>query len=269
MRLEAKVLAAAVLWVLVSMEFPGAWIGISSSAMAAIDETVPVKVYRLILDPRSMQPVVLLSDLQEEKAMMIWIGPCEANAMQAELEKTKPPRPQTHDLAETIMRKAEWKIHKIVITHSKDGIYYASLFLEKEKNILEIDARPSDSIVMALKFKTPIFVAKNLFLEMAVSLEGQKPVAERYGLSVQELTPMLAESFSYDSSEGILVSDVRQGSQAEKDGVKRGDILIQIGTTVISDEIALNRSLAKGKTSSKAKVFRNGKVRTLTLHYKK
>ena len=268
MRLEAKVLAAAVLWVFVSMEFPGVGIENSPSAMAATAETVPVKVYRLILDPRSMQPVVLLSDLQEEKAMMIWIGPCEANAMQAELEKTKPLRPQTHDLAETIMLKTEWKIHKIVVTHSEGGIYYASLFLEKGEKIIEIDARPSDSIVMALKFKAPIFVAKHLFLEMAVSLEGQKPMAEGYGLTVQELTPMLAESFSYGSSEGILVSDVRQGSQAEKDGIKRGDILIQIGTTVISDEITLNRSLAKGKASAKAKVFRNGRVRTLTLHFK-
>ncbi len=269
MKLGAKVSGgAAVLWVFVSMGFLGGGIEKLPSAMAATAETVPVKVYRLILDPRSMQPVVLLSDLQEEKAMMIWIGPCEANAMQAEMEKTRPPRPQTHDLAESILLQTEWKIQRVVITHSKDGIYYASLFLEKDKDILELDARPSDSIVMALKFKAPIFVAKNLFLEMAVSLEEQKPIAERYGISVQELTPMLAESFSYDSTEGILVSDVRKGSQAEKDGIKRGDILIQIGTEVMANEITLNRSLAKGKAPVKAKVFRNGKGRTLTLHFK-
>ena len=92
-------------------------------------------------------------------------------------------------------------------------------------------------------------------------------MAERYGLSVQELTPMLAESFSYDAAEGILVSDVRKGSQAQKDGIKQGDILIQIGTEVISDEITLNRVLAKGKAPAQAKVFRNGKVRTITIHF--
>jgi S1-C subfamily serine protease len=134
--------------------------------------------------------------------------------------------------------------------------------------VLEIDARPSDCLVLALKFKAPILVAKDLFLEVAVPLEEHKPIAERYGLSVQELTPMLAESFSYDSTEGILVSDVRQGSQAEKDGMKRGDILIQIETEAISDEISLNQSLAKGKATAKAKVFRNGKARNLTLHLK-
>ena len=268
MRLGAKVLAVGVLWVFVPMGFSGGGIGKLPLAMAAVGETVPVKAYQLILDPRSMQPVLLLSDLQEEKAMLIWIGPCEANAMQAEIDKTKPPRPQTHDLAETILLKTGWKIQKIVITHSKDGIYYASLFLEKEKTILEIDARPSDSIVMALKFNAPIFVAKDLFLTLAASLEEQKPMAERYGLSVQELTPLLAESFFYDSTEGILVSDVRKGSQAEKDGIKRGDILIRIGTEAVSDEITLNQSLGKIKAPVQAKIFRNKKVRSLTLRVK-
>ena len=268
MKHGAKGFTAALLWAFVFTGFSGGGIGERPSVMAAVAETVPVKVYRLILDPRSMTPVVLLSDLQEKKTMLIWIGPCEANAMQAAIDKTKPPRPQTHDLTETILLKTQWKIQRVVITHSKDGIYYASLFLEQEKNIVEIDARPSDSIVMALKFKAPIFVAKDLFLKMAASLEEQKPVAERYGLSVQELTPMLAESFSYDSTDGILVSDVRPGSQAEKDGVKRGDILIQIGKEAISDEITLNRSLAKERTPVSSKVFRNGKVRTITLHVK-
>jgi bifunctional DNase/RNase len=266
MKQGAKRWAAAVLWGFVFTGFSAGGIETLPSAMAAVAETVPVKVYRLILDPRSMTPVVLLSDLQEERAMLIWIGPCEANAMQAAIDKTKPPRPQTHDLAETILLKTKWKIQKVVITHSKDEIYYASLFLEKEKDVMEIDIRPSDSIVMALKFKAPIFVAKDLFRKMAASLEEQKPIAERYGLSVQELTPMLAESFSYNSTGGILVSDVRPGSQAEKDGIQRGDILIQIGKEAISEEITLNQSLAKGP--AKATVFRNGKVRILTLHLK-
>jgi bifunctional DNase/RNase len=268
MVLGGRSLAAAVLWILVSMGFPGEGIGELPSVTKKMPETLPVKIYRLILDPSSMQPVVLLTDLQEEKAMPIWIGPCEANAIQTEMEKVKPLRPQTHDLAQNILVRTGWKIQKIVITHSKDGIYYATLSLGREKTVLELDARPSDSLVLALKFNAPILVAKDLFREVAVSLEEHKPIAERYGLSVQELTPMLAESFSYDSTEGILVSDVRQGSQAEKDGMQRGDILIQIGTEAISDENSLNQSLAKGKATAKAKVFRNGKVRNLTLHFK-
>jgi hypothetical protein len=118
MVLGGKSLAAAVLWILVFMGFPGEGIGELPSIAKKMQETLPVKIYRLILDPSSMQPVVLLTDLQEEKAMLIWIGPCEANAIQTEREKIKPPRPQTHDLAGNILVRTGWKIQKIVITHS-------------------------------------------------------------------------------------------------------------------------------------------------------
>jgi len=229
-------------------------------------EILEVKVKHVGIDPASLQPVVLLVDAPEERGLLIWIGQCEATAMAAELEGTRPLRPSTHDLAERILQKTNGRVQRIIITHSKDGIYYATLILEKDRASLEIDARPSDSIVLALKFKAPIFVSKRLFEEMAIPLKERRGADERYGLTTQELTRELAQSFSYGSTRGVLIADVRQGSQAEKDGLQRGDILVQAGEKAVENVKSLQEALAESKGPLKAKVFRKGNFRTLTIN---
>ena len=231
-------------------------------------ELLQVKFHQLVIDPTTMQPAVLLVDSPGERALPIWIGPFEANAMNAVLQGTQSPRPLTHDLLENIIRKTKGKVQRIVITHSKDGIYYATMVVEKEGTLIEMDARPSDSIIMALKFKAPIYVAKNLFQEMAVPLGERKQIEEHYGLTIQELTPLLAESFSYRSTKGILVSEVRQGSLAEKDGLQRGDIFAEVGGEAIVDMISFKGALEKSKAPVPAKIFRQGHFLSLILHPK-
>jgi len=222
----------------------------------------------LVIDPTSSQPVVFLTDLQEERALLVWIGPCEANAMNAEMEGTKHPRPQTHDLLQGVIQKMKGKVQKIIITHSKDGVYYASLVLEREGAVIEIDARPSDSMVLAQKSKAPIFVARKLFQEMSVTLKEEKGVEDQYGLTAQELTSSLAQSFSFKSTQGVLVSDVRAGSPAEKDGLQRGDIIAEIGGESVSDPKNLKSALNKMKGPVKARVFRKGEFISLTFRGK-
>ena len=229
-------------------------------------ELLQVKIHRLIIDPSSGQPVVLLADPQEERSLLIWIGPCEANALNAELEGTTHPRPLTHDLAGTIIQKLKGKVQRIIITHIKDGTYFATIVMEKEGTLVEIDARPSDSIVLALKSKAPIFVAQKLFKEMSVALQEEKAVEDPYGLTVQELISSLAQSFSFQSTQGMLVADVRGGSPAEKDGLQRGDILVEVGGDTISDVQSLRMALSRSKTPEKARIFRKGKYISLTLH---
>ena len=242
------------------------WAGQFTPAAAGSQDLLQVKVQRLIIDPSSMQPIVLLADPQEERALPVWIGPCEANAMNAEMEGTKAPRPLTHDLAGRIIEKLKGKIQRIIITHVKEGIYYATLVIEKEGSVVEIDARPSDSIVMALKSKSPIFVSKSLFAETSVPLKEEKAGEDPYGLTIQELTSSLAQSFSFKSTKGVLVSDVRGGSQAEKDGLQRGDIFVEAGGDSVSDVKYLRNALSKSKGPLKAKIFRKGSFLSLTLN---
>ena len=189
------------------------WINPASHAGAGMDlspaseksKLLPVTVYRLILDPVSQHPVVILADSLEERALPIWIDSFEANAIHSELEGIKHRRPLTHDLLERIIQKANAKIHQIVITQLKDNIYYAKIRMEVAGTFTEIDARPSDSIVIALKFEAPLFVARDLFKDKAMPLNEEKEIEQHYGLTLQNLTPSLSQAFSFDSTKGTLV----------------------------------------------------------------
>ena len=221
------------------------------------ENLLQVKVYRLIIDPKSEKPVVILADNIEKQALMIWIDYFEARAIYMERQGIDFKRPLTHDLLERLINKTHSKINKVIITHIKENTYYAVIELDIDGDSVRIDARPSDSIVMALKFKTPIFVTKQLFKEMAVALEEQPDLSEKYGLSIQNLTPDLSEYFSFGSTTGVLVTGVRNGSGAEKDGVKNGDIFVSIGDRGVEDVISFRKNLVQGQPPIKAKIFRN------------
>ena len=68
------------------------------------------------------------------------------------------------------------------------------------------------------------------------------------GLSLQELTPMLAESFGFKKGRGVLVSDVKEGSRAEKQGFQRGDIIVEIGGEKVEDVLAMKSALGKNQS---------------------
>jgi hypothetical protein len=229
-------------------------------------ELLQVKVYQLIVDPTTQQPVVFLTDRSEKRALLIWIGPFEANAILSEIQGQSNQRPLTHDLLGRIIRKTQGNISRIVITHLKGSVYYAKIEMERESSHIEIDARPSDSIVMALKFKAPIFVSRKLFKDMAVPLKEVRDIEGHYGVTMQDLTPSLIQSFSFGTTEGVLISNVLKGSQAEKDGIERGDIFVEIGGRAIEDITVMKDVLTKSKIAVQAKIFRSAHFISITLH---
>ncbi len=231
------------------------------------ENLLQVKVHRLIIDPKSEKPVVILADGNEKQALMIWIDYFEARAIYMERKGADFKRPLTHDLLERLIQKTHSKINKIIITHVKENTYYAVIELDIDGSSVRIDARPSDSIVMALKFKTPIFVSKKLFKEMAVALEEQPDISEKYGLSIQNLTPELSEYFSFGFTTGVLVTDVRNGSGAEKDGVKNGDIFVSIENHDVEDVISFRKNIVQGQAPIKAKIFRNRQFLIIQLYH--
>ncbi len=232
------------------------------------DNLIKVKFHNLTIDPQSKQPVVLLADPNEERALLIWIGFFEARAMHSEMQGIEPFRPLTHDLLKRIIQKSDGTIHHIVITHLKENVYYANIVIERNGSFFEIDARPSDSIVMALKFKAPIYVAKDLFEKMSISIKEQAEIEDEYGITLQDLTPSLAKYLAYESDRGVLVSNLRKGSRAEKDGIEVGDILVEIDGQTINDAISVKSILEKGKSSAKAKIFRKSQYLLITIHPK-
>lgn len=231
-------------------------------------ELLQVKVHLLGFDSTNKHPLVFLSDSLEQRALPIVIGFSEANAIYSEMQGITHRRPLTHDLLERIIQTSKGKIHRVIITHHKEGIYYATIEMERDGSLIEIDARPSDSIVMALKFNSPIYVTKMLFREMAIPVGEKKEGDEHYGLTFQELTETLAEYFSFGSTRGVLVSHVREGSLAERDGIKRGDIFVEVGGTKVEDITSLNELITTSTSAVQAKIFRETRFLSITLHPK-
>jgi bifunctional DNase/RNase len=255
------------LWVTMFMgSFGEAGAAMDLSPSSEQSKLLPVKVYKLILDPVSQHPVVILADALGERALPIWIDDFEANAIHSEMEGIKHRRPLTHDLLERIIETASAKIHQIVITQLKENIYYATIRMEVAGTFTEIDARPSDSIVVALKFKAPLFVSRDLFVDKAILLSERKEIEQHYGLTLQNLTPSLAQAFAFESTQGTLVSDVRQGSRADKDGLERGDIFVTLDEGPVDNVAAVRHALERGKTLLKAKIFRKGEFLAVSLH---
>jgi len=118
-----------------------------------------MKIFSVNMDPVTNSPIIILKEIEGERTLLIWIGLLEATAIASEMEGIKFSRPMTHDLLMSIMNKAHIRINKIEIYDLKDNTYYAFIHLNRDKEQLTIDARPSDAIALAIRAKAPIFVS--------------------------------------------------------------------------------------------------------------
>src|SRR5579872_6629340 len=123
---------------------------------------VEVKVAHLGLDKNTNSPVVILQEKDGPRVLPIWIGPGEASAIAMELAGVKFARPLTHDLLKQVIVGLGADLRKVIITQVKENTYYAELHVYRGDAVIQIDARPSDSIAIALRLKAPIFTSDNL-----------------------------------------------------------------------------------------------------------
>jgi len=123
---------------------------------------VEVKVAGIALDDRSKTPIVILQEISGTRVLPIWIGPNEASSIAMELAGKKFQRPLTHDLMRTMIEGLSATVSRVVITELRDNTFYAKIVVMRQNEILSIDARPSDSIALAVRSKSPIFVAPEL-----------------------------------------------------------------------------------------------------------
>ena len=119
---------------------------------------VEMKINRLMMDPVTNMPIVILKDSGSDTVLPIWVGVFEANAIALEIEKVSTPRPMTHDLIKNVLTGLEAAVHKVVVTELKDDTFYAVIWLEREGQVISIDSRPSDALALALRVDCPIFV---------------------------------------------------------------------------------------------------------------
>jgi bifunctional DNase/RNase len=117
-----------------------------------------VKVMGIVVDPKHSNPVVVLVDLSGQKALPIWIGVFEAEAISRGLEDVVTLRPMTHDLMKQILDTFQASVTRVVINDLKENTFYANLYLNIEGKELIVDSRPSDAIALAVRVKAPIFI---------------------------------------------------------------------------------------------------------------
>lgn len=116
----------------------------------------------------SQHRIVMLKEMDSERQLPIWIGPCEADAITIELQDVKVARPVTHDLLKNVISEMGGKVSHVLIKALNDGVFYASLFVDIKGQLREIDCRSSDAIALAVRVKSPIFINDDVMEEAGI-----------------------------------------------------------------------------------------------------
>lgn len=114
---------------------------------------------------------LVLAESGGKRSLPIIIGGFEAQAIAIELEKMTPTRPLTHDLFKSFALAFDIKVREIVIYNLNEGIFHAKLICENQGSFSEIDARTSDAIALAVRFKCPIYTFENILASAGILLD--------------------------------------------------------------------------------------------------
>jgi len=156
----------------------------------------------LMLDPFTNMPIVILKDKEGTRALPIWVGIFEANAIALEIEKVSTPRPMTHDLIKNVLETLRAQLEHVLINDLKDNTFYALLALNVDGSQLLVDSRPSDAIALALRANAPIFVSKKV-VEAAKSIDLSEEKGDEESLKWRQwLENLRPEDFGTLGEEG-------------------------------------------------------------------
>jgi bifunctional DNase/RNase len=123
-------------------------------------------------------PIVILRDVDNQRALPIWVGPVEANAIALQVENVSLPRPMTHDLIRNLLQDLGATLQRVLITDLQDGTFFAYLEILREGEVLLVDARPSDALALSLRTSAPVFVESSV-LERAKSTDVSSDQTDR------------------------------------------------------------------------------------------
>jgi len=227
------------------------------------------RFYRLRIDPRTNQPVVELLNEEGTRIVRIWIGLNEAIAIEMENKKIVPPRPMTHDLIVNIIKSLGARVNQVVVYDLRESTFYAYISLSLGDRVYTVDSRPSDAIALSLRVGAPIYIAGKIFAQYGIEIarEAADELKDLLGADVQDLTPELAASFGLGKTGGVLMAGVKPGSKAAAGGLRRGDVILEVGGEPVADmaQLAARLRPLAGKGPLAIKVYREGKELELML----
>lgn len=151
-----------------------------------------MRVMGIAIDTATGTPIIVLNDLDNRKALPIWIGSAEAGAIIRKIENIKMARPMTHDLFIAMLEKTGYRIDKIEISDVENDTYYAVIRIANDEGFeYEIDSRPSDAIALAIRVNAPIFVSEKVLADGSVSCDAEKDEkeSEEFRNFIQSIKP--------------------------------------------------------------------------------
>lgn len=143
---------------------------------------VEVTVAKLGIDSSTNSYVVILQEKDGTRLLPIWIGQPEAESIVVHMNNMKRERPLTHDLCKSIIVGLGGSLRRVQITKVQKNTYYAELHVQRPEGLVQIDARPSDSIAIALRLSAPIFAQESLLTAVADDEEGADSSVSSSGL---------------------------------------------------------------------------------------
>ncbi|MGH7576268.1 MAG: bifunctional nuclease family protein [Longimicrobiales bacterium] len=147
---------------------------------------IEVKVQSLGLDRTSSTPVVILQEANGTRVLPIWIGPGEASAIAMELAGMKFSRPLTHDLFGSVIAGLGGSLERVTITKVVDNTYYAELMIRRDGDLISVDARPSDSIAIALRLSASIYTTEDLLESTAIEVSDASEDTQEFMAKTEE-----------------------------------------------------------------------------------
>ena len=153
---------------------------------------IQMRVMGIAIDTRTGNPIVVLNDMENRKALPIWIGSAEASSIIRKIENLKVLRPMTHDLMINFIKATGYDIEKVEINDVDNETYFSTVYLSNsEGKVLEVDARPSDAIALALRAEAPIYVTEKVLMDGSVTCDAQKDEeeAQEFRNFVQSIKP--------------------------------------------------------------------------------
>lgn len=139
---------------------------------------VEVRVQSLGLDRSTNTPVVVLQERDGARVLPIWIGPGEASAIAMHLASMEFSRPLTHDLMVSVLKGLGGTVQKVLITRVENSTYYAEVIIQRNGHVFSLDARPSDSIALALRVDARIYAQDALLESASVEIAEDEPALD-------------------------------------------------------------------------------------------
>lgn len=160
-----------------------------------MSDMIQVTIDSVRVSLMSPQRIILLREMDGERSLPIFVGPYEAEAITVALQEIEMARPLTHDLLKNVIGSFGGRIIRIEIIALRENIFFGNIIVEKNEEIISIDARPSDAIAMAVRAHVPILVDSSVMTNASIQPEEDLQTKEENPAPIEQDRLSIFEDF--------------------------------------------------------------------------